>query len=65
MHLDDKFDRIWKGYITKNGNKMYLFGINQVRTFKTRTGEILSDRSLSWDNKSFCNKAYCMTNNEE
>jgi hypothetical protein len=65
IYLDDTFYKIWGGYITKNGNKIYLFGDQSVQTFNSRTGDMLEDRSLSWDNKSFCNKAYCMTNNEE
>ncbi len=65
IYLDETFDQIWNGYITKNGNKVYLFGINKVQTFNSRTGDMLNERTLSWDNKSFCNKSYCMTSNEE
>ncbi|CAM4909126.1 unnamed protein product [Rotaria socialis] len=63
--LGENFNKIWDGYITKNGNKVYLFGVEGVKTFSSRTGDMLSERTLSWDNKSFCNKAYCMTTNEE
>lgn len=65
IFLDEAFTHIWSGYITKNGNKIYLFGKTTVQIYNTRTGDMLDERSLSWDNKSFCNKAYCMTNNEE
>ncbi|CAF0728007.1 unnamed protein product [Rotaria sordida] len=65
IYFDENFRKIWNGYITKNGNKIYLFGINTVQTFNSRTGDMLNERILSWDNKSFGNKAYCMTNNEE
>lgn len=63
--MDENFNKIWGGYITKNANKIYLFGANKVQTFNARTGDMLNERSLSWDNKSFCNKAYCMTSSEE
>jgi hypothetical protein len=65
IYLDETFNQIWNGYITKNGNKIYLFGNQTVQTFNSRTGDMLEERTLSWDNKSYCNKAYCMTNNEE
>lgn len=65
IYLDETFNKISKGYITKNGNKIYLFGIHTVQKFNSRTGDMLSERNLSWDNKSYCNKAYCMTSNEE
>ncbi|CAF0739662.1 unnamed protein product [Rotaria sp. Silwood1] len=65
IYLDENFNKIWDGYITKNGNKIYLFGTHTVQTFNSRTGDMLNEKTLSWDNKSFCNKAYCMTSNEE
>ncbi|CAF3555173.1 unnamed protein product [Adineta steineri] len=65
IYLEETFDKIWDGYITKNGAKVYLFGVNKVQTFNSRTGDMLTERSLSFDNKTFCNRAYCMTNNEE
>ncbi|CAF3973360.1 unnamed protein product [Rotaria sp. Silwood2] len=65
IYLDDNFDKIWNGYITKNGNKIYLFGSRTVQSFNSRTGDMLNERALSWDNKSFCNKAYCITSNED
>ncbi|UJR33443.1 hypothetical protein I4U23_020888 [Adineta vaga] len=65
IYLDETFDKIWNGYITKNGNKVYLFGAKDMKIFNSRTGDMLSERSLSFDNKTFCNKAYCFTSNEE
>ena len=65
IYLDETFDRIWDGYVTKNGNKVFLLGIKFIRTYNTRTGDMLDERTLSWDNKSFCNKAFCITSNEE
>lgn len=65
ISLDETFTEIWNGYITKNGNKIYLFGKNAVQTFNSRTGDMIDERDLSWDNKSYCNKAYCITSNEE
>ena len=65
IYLDETFDQIWNGYITKNGNKVYLFGINKVQTFNSRTGDMLNERTLSWHEKSYCNKTFCITSNEE
>ena len=65
IYLDETFDRIWDGYVTKNGNKVYLFGTDFVQTFNSRTGDMLAARTLSWDNKSYSNKAFCITANEE
>ncbi len=65
IDVDETFNQILKGYITKNGNKIYLFGIHNVQTFNSRTGDMLDERTLSWDSKSYCNKDYCMTSNEE
>ncbi|CAF1017635.1 unnamed protein product [Adineta ricciae] len=65
IDLDETFDKIWSGYITKNGNKVYLFGTNDLKVYNTRSGDMIDERLLSFDNKSFCNKAYCFTNNEE
>ena len=65
IFLDEGFDRIWKGHITKNGDKIYLFGTKMVQVFSSRTCEMLSERTLSGDSKSYGNKAYCMTSNEE
>ena len=56
---------MWKGHITKNGDKIYLFGKKSVRIYNSKSGDLVNERSLSWDNKSYCNKAYCLTNNEE
>lgn len=65
IFLDESMDRIWKGYITKNGEKIYVFGEKTVQVFSSRTFEMLSERTLTGDSKTFSNKAFCMTGNEE
>jgi hypothetical protein len=65
INLDESFGSVWKGYIPRNGDKVYLFGKKDVRVYHSRTSELLSERSLSWDSKSYCNKAYCMKKDDE
>ncbi|CAF1536568.1 unnamed protein product, partial [Didymodactylos carnosus] len=57
--------KVWDSYVCKNGNKFYLFGEKYVHAYNSRTSDQLYERILTWDTKSYINKAFCMIPNEE
>lgn len=65
INLDEKNREVWGGYVTKNGEKVYIFSEKAVQVFGSRNGEMMSERSLSWDSKSYCNKSNCISSDEE